>query len=80
MGIGLSEIVKVCKELGLKGCLSESTIRNNVINIIMGGVLSDEQLKKIVENTYSDIIKIVAEMKMRRLQNSDIIIELAKRL
>ena len=80
MGIGLYEIARVCKELGLKGCLSESSIRRTIILMILNDVFTEEQLKKIVENTYSDTIRLVAEMKLRRMQNSDIIIELAKRL
>jgi hypothetical protein len=80
MGIGLYEIAKACKELGCKGCLSESTIRRIVISMILSDIFTDEQLRKIAENTYSDTIRIVAEMKLKNASNSDIIIELAKRL
>jgi TnpA family transposase len=80
MGIGLNEVAKVCKELGWKGCLSESTIRRTVISMILSDMFTEEQLRKIVENTYSDIIRLVAEMKLNKASNSEIIIELAKRL
>jgi hypothetical protein len=78
MGIGINEIVKVCKENNLR--CSESSIRRTVISMILNDVFTDEQLKKIAENTYSNAIRIAAEMKLKRMQNSDIIIELAKRL
>jgi hypothetical protein len=80
MGIGLSEIAKACKELGWKGCLSEAAIKSNVIAIILGEVLSPEQLKKVAENTWSDKIRTVAKLKLSGASNTEIMLVLEARI
>jgi len=79
MGIGLNEVVKACKELGWKGCQSENAVKNNVINIILGGVLTDEQLKKIIENTWSNHVRTAARLKLAGASKHDIVRNLVLR-
>ena len=80
MGIGLNEVAKACKELGWKGCQSENAVKSNVINIILGGVLTDEQLKKIIENTWSNHVRIAARMKLNGASKHDIMLALEARI
>ena len=78
MGIGISEIAKVCKELGWR--CTEEAVKSNVINIILGGVLTDEQLKKIIENTWSNKVRTAAVLKLRGASKSDIMLALEARI
>ena len=80
MGIGLNEVAKACKELGWKGCQSENAVKSNVINIILGGVLTDEQLKKIIENTWSNKVRTAARMKLNGASKHDIMLALEARI
>ena len=80
MVIGLNEVVKACKELGWKGCQSENAVKSNVIALILGGVLSPEQLKKVAENTWSDKIRIVAKLKFSGASNTEIMLALEARI
>jgi len=80
MGISLSEIAKACKELGWKGCQSETAIRLNVINLILGGVLTEEQLRKVAMSTWSKQIRTVAKLKLNGATNNEIMIALESML
>ena len=80
MGIGLNEIAKACKEFGWKGCQSENVVKNNVINLIIGGVLTEDQLKKIAEATWSGHIRIAVRMKLNGASKHDIMLALEARI
>jgi hypothetical protein len=80
MGIGLNEVVKACKELGWKGCQSENAVKSNVINLILGGVLTEDQLKKIIENTWSNHVRIAARLKLSGASKHDVMIALEARI
>ena len=80
MGIGLAEIAKVCKELGWKGCQSENADKSNVINLILGGVLTEEQLRKVAMSTWSKQIRTVAKLKLSGATNNEIMIALESML
>jgi len=80
MSIGLNEIAKACKELGWKGCQSENAVKSNVINLIIGGVLTEDQLKKIIENTWSNHVRIAARLKLSGASKSDIMLALEARI